>query len=109
MDLSQTELWILKSLVGGRQRYGLEIRKLIKQSFGRNISFSSLYPKLEQLEEKEFIEAQEGTEDPLEGVGTKRRYFKITGAGAAALDEWEQAYASMADSAIPEQPAFGAV
>ena len=93
-DLSQAELWILKSLQAGRQRYGLEIRNLIKRSFGRTISFSSLYPKLESLEQEGFIEAQEG-EESLEGVGTKRRYFKITDAGRDALEQWEAAYASM--------------
>lgn len=95
VDLSQVELWILKSLSAGRHRYGLEIRDAIEELFGRKISFSSLYPKLELLDAKGLIEIKEGNTS-IEDAGRKRRYFAITNTGKSILEKWEDAYSDLA-------------
>jgi PadR family transcriptional regulator, regulatory protein PadR len=94
-DLSQTEVLILKALQSGRKLYGLEIRKAIEESFGRKLNFSALYPKLELLDAKGFVKAEEGNDAPQKGTNARRKYFKITGSGSQVLSDWESAYAAV--------------
>lgn len=92
VKLSHNEIIILKSLQSGYKRYGLEIRKAIEDSFKQKMSFSSLYPKLEVLEAKGFIKVEEDNDEPEIRERTRRKYFKITGEGKEALNQWELAY-----------------
>jgi PadR family transcriptional regulator PadR len=87
MALTQTEEIVLSALTF-RDRYGLEIIEAVKETSGgaRTIGFSSLYPTLKKLEAKGYVESRWGDEEPEEITGARRRYYRITGAGARALD-----------------------
>ncbi len=93
--LSQTEVLILKSLQSGQKLYGLEIRKVIEQTFGRPLNFSALYPKLELLQAKGFITDEDAHDTPNKQTNTRRKYFQITDAGAQVLSDWESAYTAV--------------
>ncbi len=102
--LSQNELLILKSLQSGHKRYGLEIRKAIEETFNQRMSFSSLYPKLEVLEAKGFIEANEEDSESEKRLKTRRKYFRITGEGSKVLKHWENAFATVSTYQMPDSP-----
>lgn len=91
LDLTPTEVVILYTL-RTRPRYGLEITEVIEQaSMGkRKIGFSSLYPTLKRLEEKEFVTSNWGDETPEELNGARRRYYSISNLGREALEEREK-------------------
>lgn len=101
-NLSQTEVLILKSLQSGRKLYGLEIRKVIEQTFGRRLNFSALYPKLELLQAKGYVTDEDGHDTPLKGTNARRKYFKITGAGNQVLSDWESAYTAVGNY-VPQE------
>lgn len=104
--LSEPEILILKSLQSGRRRYGLEIRSAIEDSFNRRFNFSSLYPKLDLLEAKGFVESEEDVDVLGTRKNSRRKYFKITAEGSNALNKWEASFAAVCTYQLPEQPAF---
>jgi PadR family transcriptional regulator, regulatory protein PadR len=90
-DLSALEEMLLTALLH-RELYGLEIINAIKESTKgkRRTGFGSLYPALHQLERKGMVKARWGEDTPAERGGARRKYYKITGLGQAALREAEQ-------------------
>jgi len=70
---------ILTVLLRHGELYGLQIRELIEQDFGRKVSFGSLYPTLRRLERGGFVTARWGDERPVERGGARRRYYCRTG------------------------------
>ena len=91
LNLTLTEESILNALVF-RERYGLEIMNAIaKASQGKKkIGFSSLYPNLRKLEKRGFVTSRWGEETPEESTGARRRYYKITGSGIAAVNQKQE-------------------
>jgi PadR family transcriptional regulator PadR len=71
----------------GDDAYGAVIHETLAES-KRHISIGALYVTLNRLEEKGFVESRMG-EATAERGGKAKRYFKLKGAGAAALDESE--------------------
>ncbi|PZD73359.1 hypothetical protein C1752_02269 [Acaryochloris thomasi RCC1774] len=69
-----------------KRRYGLEILQAIEQSGGKQIGFNSLYPNLKKLEQKGFVKSEWGEEAPEKHTGARRKYYRITGTGAEALE-----------------------
>ena len=88
IKLSLNELKILSSLRGD-DKYGLQIQKTIKQvdSF---FFLGSLYNILRRLEKNGLVVSywEEGTEDR---GGNRRRYYRLTGKGALALESTQKA------------------
>jgi PadR family transcriptional regulator PadR len=103
-DLSALEEMLLTVMLH-RELYGLEIIKAIKESTKgkRRIGFGSLYPTLHQLEKKGMVKSRWGEGTPAERGGARRKYYKITGLGQAALREAEQIRTSLAGW----EPAWG--
>ena len=58
-NLSNPELFILKSLQSGEALYGIQIRNHIEACFKRRLNFSTLYPKLDLLLAQGLIEVEE--------------------------------------------------
>ncbi len=81
---------IILSALRFRRRYGLEILEAIEQSGGKQIGFNSLYPNLKKLERKGFVRSEWGDERPEKHTGARRKYYRITGTGAQALDAKQQ-------------------
>lgn len=100
--LNETEILIL-SAVSGDERYGLEIRDDVKKLTGgkREISLGGLYVTLKRMEDKGLVAARWG-DATEERQGARRRYYKITGLGAAALRHAREIY-----SAAFRQSSFG--
>lgn len=89
-DLNWFEFEILSHLLG-RRMYGNEILSLLNQKFGEDtISSGKLYPTLQKLERKGFIERSKDPDvDDGKGVsrGVERVYLSITPAGVAELEK----------------------
>ncbi|MEO0490085.1 MAG: PadR family transcriptional regulator [Cyanobacteria bacterium P01_A01_bin.123] len=77
---------VILSALRFRRRYGLEIMAAIEKSGGKQIGFNSLYPNLKKLEKKGFVKSEWGDEPPEEHTGARRKYYRITGTGAQALE-----------------------
>ena len=91
LNLTLTEESILNALLL-HERYGLEIMNAIaRASKGKKkIGFSSLYPNLRKLEKRGFVTSRWGEETPEESTGARRRYYKITGSGIAAVNQKQE-------------------
>jgi PadR family transcriptional regulator, regulatory protein PadR len=91
LNLTLTEEAILNSLVL-RERYGLEIMSAIAEASQgkKTIGFSSLYPNLRKLEKRGFVTSRWGDEVPDATTGARRRYYKITGSGLAAVNQKQE-------------------
>lgn len=89
---------LLLTLLMGRELYGLQIEKAVKEASEgkRQISFGSLYPTLHRLEKKELVKSHWGEDKPEERGGARRRYYIITGLGEMALREAQQIRTNLA-------------
>jgi len=67
------------------QAYGMRIRQEIEQRAGREVSIGAVYETLSRLEKKGFLLSQESARDQ-ERKGRARRFYKVTGTGAEALN-----------------------
>jgi PadR family transcriptional regulator, regulatory protein PadR len=84
------ELLIL-SLLEGRARHGYEISRLIDERSAGVLKFNvaSLYPLLYRLEKRGWV-AGRWVEKPAQ---RRRRYYKLTPAGKAMLEEQRRTWA----------------
>jgi PadR family transcriptional regulator, regulatory protein PadR len=67
------------------EAYGMRIRQEIEQTAGREASIGAVYETLSRLERKGFVASRQSGPDE-ERRGRARRYYKLTGAGAEALN-----------------------
>lgn len=87
------ELLVL-SLLEHEQRHGYELGKLIEARSGGELVFqvSSLYPVLSRMEERGWIRGRW-----VEKAGQRRRrYYRLTGMGEAALERKRETWRSYA-------------
>ena len=78
------EIILLCVLKLDEEAYGVSIRNRIREETGEKWSFASIYPPLESLYKKGFVNRIKG--DPLPERGGKSRYFyKVTTAGKKVL------------------------
>lgn len=85
--LSPTEEILLTALFG-QELYGVQIPQAISEvsNGARKMGVGTLYPTLHKLEKKGFISSRWGDEIREERGGARRRYYKLTGEGQAALE-----------------------
>lgn len=93
----------------GENAYGKTIRQEVEERGERTAAIGAIYTTLERLEGKGFITSRKGEPTPERG-GRAKRYFKIEGAGMAALEEMQRAHSRMLEgvSLGGLQPAGGA-
>lgn len=77
---------ILSILLNG-EKYGREIADEYKERTGNTLPLGSLYVTLDRMESKGFLRGRLG-ESSHERGGNRRKYFKITGIGHRALDDF---------------------
>ena len=77
-------------LILEKDAYGNTIVKAIKEHQKREVNLSSVHITLYLLEEKGFLESYMGGATKARG-GRKKRFFKITNAGRALLQEMKDA------------------
>jgi len=89
----------------GRELYGLEILDQLNLDRPDELMFSSLYPALNRLEKKGFVSWKWGDEHDSSG-GARRKYYKVNGAGKAALSEIQQYRAALAQRSAQGHTTF---
>ncbi|MEM9329077.1 MAG: PadR family transcriptional regulator [Bacteroidota bacterium] len=90
------ELILTMVLIVGEEAYGNTIVKAIKEHQDREINLSSVHITLYRLEEKGYLESYMGGATQERG-GRKKRYFKITSAGQALLQEMKDSRVKLWD------------
>ena len=82
-SLGQFEFMVLLAVMRlGEDAYGVPIAREIEDTTGRDIAFGSVYFALDRLEEKGLVSSKLG-EPTAERGGRAKRYFRVTGRGAA--------------------------
>lgn len=66
--------------------YGASIRRQIEERGGRPVTIGAAYATLDRLVDKGYLRARDAAGGP-ERAGQPRRYFSITSAGVAALED----------------------
>ena len=85
--LSRTEEILLLAVHATQpEAYGVAIRKHLKAVTGKRWSVGAVYIPLWRLEEKGLLRSNEGEPTPERG-GRSKRFYELTGAGVAALNE----------------------
>lgn len=102
--LSAIDEDVLTALLG-RELYGLEILDELNLDRPILLRFGSLYPALNRLEKKGLISWRWG--DVQEGSGgARRKYYKVNGVGANALQEVQEYRSMLAQRAAQGQTAL---
>jgi DNA-binding PadR family transcriptional regulator len=78
------ELVLLAIGVLDDNAYGVSVREEISARTGRATSIGALHSALSRLTDKGFVESHEGGATAERG-GRRKRYYRITGSGKAAL------------------------
>ena len=69
----------------GEGAYGAAVRRDVSGRRGREYAVGAIHTALQRLEDKGLLTSRMGDPLPVRG-GRARRYFRLTAAGAAALD-----------------------
>lgn len=84
--LSDLDKHIVATILGaGNRASGYDIRAILKEKAGRDVSVGALYTTLERLKSKGFLEYEvaDGGEDR---GGRPQRFFSVNALGQSALD-----------------------
>lgn len=95
MQKGSAEMIVL-ALLEGRPRHGYELAKLIEAQSESRLQFhvASLYPLLYRMERKKLVEGKW-----VEKAGERRRrYYKLTATGRAALAEQRRSWREFVDA-----------
>ncbi len=87
-QLATFEQLVLLALLSldGDQAYGMNIRAVLQEEAGRDVSVPTVYSALDRLEGKGFVTSRLGEATRVRG-GRAKRIFKVEPAGVAALHE----------------------
>ncbi|WP_258100796.1 PadR family transcriptional regulator [Marinoscillum pacificum] len=88
------ELILTVVLILNDDAYGNTIVSAIKEHQNREVNLSSVHITLYRLEEKGFLQSDMGGATQARG-GRRKRYFRITNAGKALLQEMKDARTSL--------------
>jgi DNA-binding PadR family transcriptional regulator len=78
------------------EAYGAAIRQEIHARSGRDVSINAVYTTLDRLEGKGFLRSWTGDPTPQRG-GRRRKFYALSAAGVAALQQAYRAFTAMAD------------
>jgi transcriptional regulator len=92
--LKGTLALLILSLLSRKSMYGYELAATVHRDTDGAFTWreGSLYPSLHKLEQSELIVGEWEERE----TGRKRRYYKLTKTGRAALKEKEQAWSALA-------------
>ncbi len=80
------EIVLLTVAILYEDAYGVAIKKDIETRLNRNVSVGAMRTALNRLEKKSFLKSHFG-EVTKERGGKRKRYFRVTQAGKAALEQ----------------------
>lgn len=83
------ELVLLAILHLKDNAYGVTIRRYLSRVTGHDLSIASVYVPLDRLKARGFVADRDQPDAEGRG-GRRRRYFKVTAQGMAALEEVER-------------------
>ena len=76
--------------------YGVTVRQEIERRTRREVSIGAVYATLERLEAKGYVKSHRSEPTPERG-GRSKRFFRVTGKGAAALGRTHRALRNMTE------------
>lgn len=79
------EIVLLTVAILHEDAYGVSIKEDIEQRLNRKVSVSALQTALRRMEKKDYLKSELGEATAIRG-GKRKRYFKVTKTGKAALD-----------------------
>ncbi len=80
------ELILLTVASLGAEAYAVTIKEEVERASGRKVNISAVHSSLYRLEDKSFLTSEFGGATQKRG-GKKKRFFKVTSAGFASLQE----------------------
>ena len=90
-SLGDFEELVLLAVAGlGTEAYAVSIQQRIEQQAKRPATMGAVYTALDRLEQKGFLESWLGQATPKRG-GRRKRFYRITNAGMAAVTTARQA------------------
>jgi DNA-binding PadR family transcriptional regulator len=94
------QLVLLALLRLGDHAYGMIVRREIEDRAGRDVSIGAVYATLDRLEEKGLVRSHTDEATDIRG-GRPKKCFRITGAGAKALERSQEAVRQMLEGLPP--------
>ena len=85
---------VLALLRLGDRAYGVTVRQEIEARIQREVSIGAIYATLDRLEAKGYVKSELGEPTPERG-GRRKRFFRVTAKGAAAVSHTQQAIQAM--------------
>lgn len=76
--------------------YGVTVRQEIESRTRREVSVGAVYATLDRLEQKGYVRSYLGDPTPERG-GRSKRFFRVTGRGAAAVNRTHRALQRMTE------------
>jgi DNA-binding PadR family transcriptional regulator len=76
--------------------YGVTVRQEIELRTHREVSIGAVYATLDRLETKGYVRSHRGDPTPERG-GRSKRFFRVTGKGAAAVSRTHRALQRMTE------------
>jgi len=80
------ELVLLAAASLGEQAYGVTVQQRLEREAGSTISLGAVYAILDRLERAGYVRSAWGEATPQRG-GRRKRMFRVTASGLAALRE----------------------
>ena len=96
-------LVLLAVLRLGTDAYGMRVRREIAERTARDVAIGAVYATLERLSDKGLVTSTLSDPTPERG-GRAKRSFRVTGAGADAMNRAAQDLANMQEGIILPQP-----
>jgi PadR family transcriptional regulator PadR len=96
-------LVLLAVLRLGADAYGMRVRREIAVRTGRDVSIGAVYATLDRLADKGLVTSTLSDPTPERG-GRAKRSFRLTGAGAGAVNRARQDLANMLEGLVFPQP-----
>lgn len=95
-QLAAFEQLVLLALLSleGEEVYGMNIRRVLRDQAGRDVSVPTVYSALDRLESKGFVTARLGKAVPERG-GRAKKLFRVEPAGLHALEEVRETLETM--------------
>src|SRR6187431_381999 len=100
--VGEFELYVLLALVHlGDDAYGMTIRREIETRTKREIAIGAVHATLARLEEKGLVRFRVSDPQPMPG-GKRRKFFRLTAAGARAVRQSTVMLERMLEGLPPE-------
>jgi len=98
------ELVLLAAASLGEQAYGVTVRQRLERETGSSVSLGAVYAILDRLERAGYVRSAWGEATPQRG-GRRKRMFRVTAPGLAALRAMGRIRARLAHTVPAPKPA----